>query len=128
MSIAHAYSFYTPIHMFKWKSNSSPENISKKMKLISTSLLFFIFLFSCGTNADEKTVALESEKSLEQLIAAAGDKKLVLLGEASHGTHEYYVWRDKISRQLIANHQFNFIAVESACIAAFHDSMATRRA
>jgi erythromycin esterase-like protein len=36
----------------------------------------------------------------------------VLLGEASHGTHEYYTWRMKISKKLIEKKGFSFIAVE----------------
>lgn len=55
---------------------------------------------------------LEGTGDLDQLIAAAGDRKLVLMGEASHGTREYYAWRDSISRRLIAEHGFRFIAVE----------------
>jgi len=35
-----------------------------------------------------------------------------MLGEASHGTHEYYTWRTHISQQLIREKGFNFIAVE----------------
>jgi erythromycin esterase-like protein len=35
-----------------------------------------------------------------------------LLGEASHGTHEYYTWRAAISQRLIAEKGFSFIAVE----------------
>jgi erythromycin esterase-like protein len=35
-----------------------------------------------------------------------------LLGEASHGTHEYYTWRASISRRLIEEKGFSFIAVE----------------
>ena len=41
-----------------------------------------------------------------------GDAKYVLLGEASHGTHEYYAWRAKISKRLIEEKGFSFIAVE----------------
>lgn len=63
-------------------------------------------------NFEEKAVVLENVSSLDKLIDTAKNKKLVMLGEASHGTHEYYVWRDKISRQLIEKHNFNFIAVE----------------
>jgi len=36
----------------------------------------------------------------------------VLLGEASHGTLEFYKWRMKITKQLIEDNQFSFIAVE----------------
>lgn len=46
-------------------------------------------------------------------------KKLALLGEASHGTSEYYTWRADISKHLIQTMGFKFIAVEadgpSAC-------------
>lgn len=63
-------------------------------------------------NYSEKAISLNPESNLEMLISSASNKKLVLLGEASHGTHEYYLWRDKISRKLIENHDFNFIAVE----------------
>lgn len=55
---------------------------------------------------------LEQTKNLDTLFDVAKDRKLVLLGEASHGTREYYAWRDSISRELISEHQFDFIAVE----------------
>ena len=51
-------------------------------------------------------------EDLEPLINSLKDKKVVMLGEASHGTHEYYIWRAKISKILIEEHGFNFIAVE----------------
>src|SRR6476659_91713 len=35
-----------------------------------------------------------------------------MLGEASHGTHEYYSWRTAISKRLIEEKGYNFIAVE----------------
>src|SRR5687768_5708628 len=41
-----------------------------------------------------------------------GYSHFVLLGEASHGTHEYYSWRAAISRRLIEERGFSFIAVE----------------
>jgi erythromycin esterase-like protein len=36
----------------------------------------------------------------------------VLLGEASHGTHEFYTWRAELSKRLIQEKGFDFIAVE----------------
>ena len=69
-------------------------------------------LFSYAQNFEQKAIPLKGDASLDKLINAAADKQLVLLGEASHGTHEYYVWRDKISRRLIADQGFSFIAVE----------------
>ncbi|MEA3042048.1 MAG: hypothetical protein QOC65_1537 [Sphingomonadales bacterium] len=41
------------------------------------------------------------------------DARIVLLGEASHGTSEYYRARAAISRRLIQRHGFNVVAVEA---------------
>ena len=59
-----------------------------------------------------RAIELTNAADLDRLIETAGDRRLALLGEASHGTHEYYVWRDSISRRLIAGKGYNFIAVE----------------
>ncbi len=61
---------------------------------------------------DSKAIELSSSKDLDNIIENAGDCRFALLGEASHGTHEYYVWRDSISRRLISEKGFSFIAVE----------------
>jgi erythromycin esterase len=55
---------------------------------------------------------LNSAADLDALISDIGDRPIVMLGEASHGTHEYYTWRTAISRRLIQEKGFNFIAVE----------------
>ena len=41
------------------------------------------------------------------------DAKVVLLGEASHGTSEFYRARAEISRRLVERHGFNIVAVEA---------------
>ena len=45
-------------------------------------------------------------------MARIGDAKVVLLGEASHGTSEFYRMRDRITRELIAKKGFRFVAIE----------------
>jgi len=60
----------------------------------------------------ENSIELKNENSLNELIDKIGDARFVLLGEASHGTHEYYKWRTKISKLLIEKKGFSFIAVE----------------
>jgi erythromycin esterase-like protein len=55
---------------------------------------------------------LENADSLDPLLERIGDARFVLLGEASHGTHDYYLWRARISRRLIEEKGFRFIAVE----------------
>jgi erythromycin esterase-like protein len=55
---------------------------------------------------------LQTEQDLDALVSQIGDKKIVLLGEASHGTAEYYTWRTAITKRLIQEKGFGIIAVE----------------
>ncbi len=55
---------------------------------------------------------LQRSQDLDPLMEKIGDSKYVLLGEASHGTHEYYTWRAEISKRLIKEKGFSFVAVE----------------
>jgi erythromycin esterase len=52
------------------------------------------------------------DKDLDALLECIGDAKYVLLGEASHGTSEFYTWRAEITKRLITEKGFSFIAVE----------------
>src|SRR6266446_4757323 len=55
---------------------------------------------------------LRSPADLDPLLDAIGDARYVLLGEASHGTADYYTWRARISQRLIREKGFSLIAVE----------------
>lgn len=55
---------------------------------------------------------LEDMSDVEEIVKRAANAKFVLLGEASHGTSEYYVMRREISKQLISAKGFDFVAVE----------------
>jgi erythromycin esterase-like protein len=48
-----------------------------------------------------------------ELFDRFGDRRVVLLGEASHGTSEFYQARAAITRRLIEAHGFNIVAVEA---------------
>ena len=48
----------------------------------------------------------------DALFRAIGDAQVVLLGEATHGTHEFYRERARITRRLIEEHGFDAVAVE----------------
>jgi erythromycin esterase len=63
-------------------------------------------------NKESKHYQLTNAKDLDPLMERIGDARIVLLGEASHGTHEFYTWRTAISKRLIEEKDFNFIAVE----------------
>ena len=64
------------------------------------------------TFVESRSHPLGSSVDLDPLLERIGDARYVLLGEASHGTHEYYAWRDALSRRLIVEKGFSFIAVE----------------
>ena len=49
----------------------------------------------------------------DALLEAAGDRPLVLLGEATHGTREFYRMRAEITLRLIQEKAFDAIAVEA---------------
>ena len=49
----------------------------------------------------------------DSLLDLVGDARLVLLGEASHGTHEFYRERARITRRLIEERGFTVVAVEA---------------
>jgi erythromycin esterase-like protein len=60
----------------------------------------------------ERSVQLNVPEDLDGLMEKIGDARVVMLGEASHGTHDYYTWRSHISKRLITEKHFNFIVVE----------------
>lgn len=73
------------------------------------------------TTAYEKLIATLNnaceplEKSPLQwtsLLEKIGDARFVLIGEATHGTHEFYEARAEITRQLILNKGFMAVAIE----------------
>jgi erythromycin esterase-like protein len=49
----------------------------------------------------------------DPLLELIGEARLVLLGEASHGTHEFYHARAAITRRLIEERGFTAVAVEA---------------
>ncbi len=55
---------------------------------------------------------LSSDADLDAVLERVGDRRLVLLGEASHGTSEFYTWRARITKRLIEERGFDFVAVE----------------
>jgi protein-L-isoaspartate(D-aspartate) O-methyltransferase len=61
--------------------------------------------------SSEAFTSIESVK-LGAMLKRIGDARVVLLGEATHGTSEFYRMRERISRALIQHHGFSFIAIE----------------
>jgi erythromycin esterase len=55
---------------------------------------------------------LNKPQDLDPLLHRIGEARFVLLGEASHGTSEFYTWRTEITKRLILEKGFSFLAVE----------------
>ncbi|MDX1570400.1 MAG: protein-L-isoaspartate(D-aspartate) O-methyltransferase [Xanthomonadales bacterium] len=53
------------------------------------------------------------EVDLDPLLERIGDARVVLLGEATHGTSEFYQMRARITRELVEKRGFNIVATES---------------
>lgn len=62
---------------------------------------------ACGERFATPTTA-----DLEPLLRRIGNARIVLLGESTHGTSEFYRMRDRISRELIERKGFSFVAIE----------------
>lgn len=61
---------------------------------------------------DDLAYKLVIADDLDPLMERIGSAQYVLLGEASHGTSEFYTWRNVLSQRLILEKGFSFIAVE----------------
>jgi protein-L-isoaspartate(D-aspartate) O-methyltransferase len=66
-----------------------------------------------------QVIAKSSEKftsinavNLEPMLRRIGDARVVLLGESTHGTSEFYRMRERITRELIEKKGFSFVAIE----------------
>ncbi len=55
---------------------------------------------------------LTDDRDLDPILDAIGDAHHVLIGEASHGTSEFYSWRARLSQRLIREKGFSFVGVE----------------
>lgn len=55
---------------------------------------------------------LRTAEDLGPLLERIGDARIVCIGEASHGTHEYYAWRASLTKRLIQEKGFDLVAVE----------------
>jgi len=67
-------------------------------------------------------------RPIDDLLDRVAGARFVLLGEATHGTHEFYAVRAELTRRLIAQRGFRGVAVEADWPAAaranryIHDS------
>ncbi len=89
-----------------WEGNGGDEFSPKPTLVLKATPRAFRVAASC--EAFERI----EDADLGPLLDRIGDARVVLLGEASHGTAEFYEMRARITRELIEKRGFNFIGAE----------------
>jgi erythromycin esterase-like protein len=90
------------------------------MHYILTAVLFFMVITGSlraqgNLSADDIypfAVPFQSISDFDPLFDEIKNQRLVLLGESTHGTSEYYLMRGELSKRLITEKGYGFIAVE----------------
>lgn len=57
-------------------------------------------------------LSFTTQDEYDELLAEIGDARIILIGEASHGTHDFYRERARITRRLIEEKGFAAVAIE----------------
>jgi erythromycin esterase-like protein/predicted phosphoribosyltransferase len=85
-----------------WKKSDTPEWAAsvKDRKLIDQL-------------REEVRPLTDTEEDYDALLEWVGDSEIVLLGESSHGTHEFYRQRAELTKRLIGRKGFSAVAVEA---------------
>lgn len=65
-----------------------------------------------GTDIRDLARPLRGPADLDPIVHRSRGRRFVAIGEASHGTHDYYDWRARLSRRLIEEEGFAWIGVE----------------
>ena len=68
---------------------------------------------SSSEDLRREAIVLRDARDVEAAVKLIGDARIVLLGEATHGTHEFYQARMEITKRLMAEKGFSAIAVEA---------------
>jgi protein-L-isoaspartate(D-aspartate) O-methyltransferase len=70
-------------------------------------------LAQCIAEAAEPLPDPDEDVHFGEWFDRFADRRVVLLGEASHGTHEFYSARAAITRRFVERHGFTIVAVEA---------------
>lgn len=70
-------------------------------------------LAECIAEAAEPLPDPDEDAHFAEWFDRFADRRVVLLGEASHGTHEFYAARAAITRRFVERHGFTIVAVEA---------------
>ena len=59
-----------------------------------------------------RAIPLRGDAAFDTIVERGRDRRLVAIGEASHGTHDFYSWRARLTRRLITESGATWIGVE----------------
>jgi protein-L-isoaspartate(D-aspartate) O-methyltransferase len=62
---------------------------------------------------EAKSLSAIDEGAFDALVDCIGDARLVLLGEATHGTSEFYRARAELTKRLVRDRGFRIVAIEA---------------
>ncbi|MHB1167888.1 MAG: protein-L-isoaspartate(D-aspartate) O-methyltransferase [Longimicrobiales bacterium] len=112
-----AVAFVPLIGEFGWTAEGGPETGSREERLQpaegGASLHAVPQTLPERVAASAEAFADIESVNLDALLSRIGDARLVLIGEASHGTSEFYRMRARITQELIERKNFDFVAVEA---------------
>lgn len=91
-----------------WKAEDSHSSAAASRLLLSAEDQSLVERIAEQAEAFEAV----DELPLAGLLKRIGDSRLVLLGESTHGTSEFYRARQRITRALIEEQGFDFVAIE----------------
>jgi len=60
----------------------------------------------------QAAVSFQSPSQYDTILQSIGDARVVMIGEASHGTHEFYHHRAELTKKLITEKGFDMVCVE----------------
>ncbi len=86
-----------------WEDEGAAKPTDEKVELTLPELIY---------QSSEHFARIDRVK-LDNLLERIGDSRVVLLGEASHGTAEFYEMRARITQELIEKKGFTIIAAEA---------------
>lgn len=96
--------------------------------LVLAGMLAFVQSMAAAQPAPDNipSYPVRNARDLSPLLQEMGNAHIVLLGESSHGTAEFYRWRDSITRRLITEKGFRLVAIEGEWADTWHLTGALR--
>jgi erythromycin esterase-like protein len=89
------------------------KNVDRKTELTTEVKLSLINKIQGHKTDLDISTEKKLDQSLTPLIESLGDKKIVSIGEDTHGTSEYYEIREAITKRLISEKGFNVVVLEN---------------